>query len=243
LPLRVARTLLSVRARPLVLAHRGACRRAQENTLEAFAIARELGADGVELDVRTSADGVLIVHHDAEAQGVGLLAKLPFGAIREAMPSIPTLAEALDACAGMLVNVEVKCLPWEADPDPERIVARTAVDIVREVEAKALFSSFDLGAVDAIRTYASEAVTAFLVAGQDLAPVAALARSHGHGSLHPDRNTVLAAPARAVAITHGEGLACNVWTVDDPDDIRTLTDAGVDGIITNVPDVALSALR
>src|SRR6188768_3753377 len=102
-------------ARPLVLAHRGACRQAPENTLNAFARARALGADGVELDVRRSADGVLLVHHDATAEPLGAFAALPFAEIRAARPSVPTLAEALDACAGLLVNVEVKCLPWEPD--------------------------------------------------------------------------------------------------------------------------------
>ena len=110
--------------RPLVLAHRGACHRVRENTVEAFALARELGADGIELDVRRSADDVLIVHHDAEVPEVGLLAAQPFDGIRAALPWLPTLAEALEVCTGWLVNVEIKCLPWEADADPEHTVAR-----------------------------------------------------------------------------------------------------------------------
>jgi glycerophosphoryl diester phosphodiesterase len=60
-------------SRPLVLAHRGANRLARENTVDAFVRARELGADGVELDVRRTADGVLVVHHDAAVEPVGLL--------------------------------------------------------------------------------------------------------------------------------------------------------------------------
>src|SRR5579862_7815521 len=62
--------------RPLVLAHRGASAVAAENTVAAFAKARELGADGVELDVRRSADGVLVVHHDAALHGGGVIASL-----------------------------------------------------------------------------------------------------------------------------------------------------------------------
>ncbi|MGQ0825304.1 MAG: glycerophosphodiester phosphodiesterase [Actinomycetota bacterium] len=228
--------------RPLVLAHRGACRRAPENTLEAFAVARDLGADGVELDVRVSADGVLVVHHDASVPGVGLLAALPFAAIREAAPQLATLAEALDECEGMIVNVEVKCLPWEADADPEHRVAAAAADLVRAGGAKVVFSSFDLGAVDAVRTHAPDTTTAFLVAGQELAPVAEIARTRGHNWLHPDRDSVLCAPAPAVTIAHGAGLSLTVWTVDDPAEIRVLADAGVDGLITNVPDVALAVL-
>ena len=73
---------------------------------------RELGADGVELDVHRTADGVLVVHHDAAVAGVGLLADAPVRRDpRPRCPTVPTLAEALDACAGLLVNVEIKCLP------------------------------------------------------------------------------------------------------------------------------------
>lgn len=228
--------------RPLVLAHRGACHRVRENTVEAFALARELGADGIELDVRRSADDVLIVHHDAEVPEVGLLAAQPFDGIRAALPWLPTLAEALEVCTGWLVNVEIKCLPWEADADPEHTVARAAVDLVRDRDLRVVMSSFDVSSVDAVRTYAPELETALLVHGQDLASAAALTRERGHQWLNPDRKAVLAAPERAVAIARGDGLRLDVWTVDDPDEISTLARAGVDAIITNEPDTALAAL-
>src|SRR5439155_979681 len=88
--------------------HRGANRLARENTLEAFARAIELGADGVELDVHRTADGALVVHHDAAAPGFGSIAEAPLGAVRAALPHVPTLDEALDTCVGSLVNIEVK---------------------------------------------------------------------------------------------------------------------------------------
>jgi glycerophosphoryl diester phosphodiesterase len=78
-----------------VFAHRGASRAEAENTVAAFRRAKELGADGVELDVHRG----MLVHHDAEP--------VP--------PDAPTLAEALDACAGMVVNVEIKNLQGDAD--------------------------------------------------------------------------------------------------------------------------------
>ncbi|HEY1737167.1 MAG TPA: glycerophosphodiester phosphodiesterase, partial [Acidimicrobiia bacterium] len=87
--------------RPLVLGHRGASRGAPENTIAAFTRAAELGADGVELDVHRTADGVLVVHHDADLDGVGLVLGAPFVQVRAARPDVPTLAETLDACAGM----------------------------------------------------------------------------------------------------------------------------------------------
>jgi glycerophosphoryl diester phosphodiesterase len=229
-------------SRPLVLAHRGANRHARENTVEAFVRARALGADGVELDVRRTADGVLVVHHDPALDPVGLLVAQRFAELRAALPWLPTLAEALDACAGWLVNVEVKCSRWEPDADPENDVARAAVDLVRARELDVVFSSFDLATVDAVRAYAPELPTAFLVHGSDLETAAAVARSHGHQWLHPDRAAVLAGPDEAMAHARRNDLHVDVWTVDDPDEMRVLAAAGVDAIITNVPDVALEAL-
>jgi glycerophosphoryl diester phosphodiesterase len=227
---------------PLVLAHRGASHQARENTVEAFALARDLGADGVELDVRRTADGTLVVHHDPAIEGVGILAELAFAELRAARPYVPTLGEALAACAGMLVNVEVNCLPWEADADPGYDVARLAVDAARGHDAGIVVSSFDLGALDAVRAHAPDVATGFLVYGRDPAAMARLASEHGHGWLHPDRAAVLA-NLDAVAACHDAGVQVDVWTVDDPDDIRTLTAHGVDAIITNVPDIAVGAVQ
>jgi glycerophosphoryl diester phosphodiesterase len=169
------------------------------------------------------------------------LVEQPFAAIRAAQPAIPTLAEALEACAGMLVNVEVKCLPWEADADPDHTVVRAAVDLIRERDAHVVISSFDLGTIDAVRSCAPELRTGFLVHRLDLPVAAALAREHGHAWLHPDVTATLA-DLDSVVLAHELGLQVDVWTVDDPAQIRTLATAGVDAIITNAPDVALAAL-
>ena len=161
------RSLLPMAARPLVLAHRGRAVRRRENTVEAFALARELGADGVELDVRRSADGVLIVHHDAESPAVGAAR----GAAvrrdpRRDCPWSPTLAEALEACAGWLVNVEMKCLAVGGRRRP-RARRRAGGGRSRRANAtlRVVVSSFDLGTVDAVRAYAPELATGFLVHG------------------------------------------------------------------------------
>src|SRR5947209_7355929 len=163
-------------ARPLVLGHRGASRVFAENSLAAFAGARALGADGVELDVRRTADAQLVIHHDPNVDSVAIFEQ-PFAALRNAYPDIPTLGEALEACAGMLVNVEIKCLPWEPDADtPDRAVVRAVVELVRGQSnvppADVIVSSFDLGAVDASRTFAPEMATGWLTSGQDIAAVA-----------------------------------------------------------------------
>jgi glycerophosphoryl diester phosphodiesterase len=153
---------------------------------------------------------------------------------------VPTLAEALGACAGMFVNVEIKCLPWEPDPDgPGRPVVRAVVDLVLANATNAIISSFDLGSIDACREIAPELTTAWLTYGQPLADVAKQAAAHGHAWLHPDRASALAG---GIDCVHDLGLRVDVWTVDDPDEIRRLADAGADAIVTNRPDVALSAL-
>lgn len=223
----------------LVLAHRGASADAPENTLAAFERARGLGADGVELDVRRTADGVPVVHHDPDVPGVGLLAAIPFATLRRVAPAVPTLEEALDVCAGMLVNVEIKCLPWEPDADPSHALARAAVELVVDRGVAGVVSSFDLGAVDAVKAWAPDVPTGYLVHGRDVAEAAALARAHGHEWLHPDRAAVLASPGRTVAVARDHEVRLDVWTVDDPDELRTLFAAGVDAVITNVPGVAV----
>jgi Glycerophosphoryl diester phosphodiesterase len=105
--------------RPLVLAHRGACKRAPENTIEAFRLAAELGADGVELDARRTADGVIVVSHDPVIEGFGLLVEHPFATLRAEVPSVPTLEEVLALLTGtldLLVNIEIKCFPTSPTP-------------------------------------------------------------------------------------------------------------------------------
>ncbi|MGH9017440.1 MAG: glycerophosphodiester phosphodiesterase, partial [Acidimicrobiales bacterium] len=106
--------------RALLLAHRGGVGPYRENTLEAFRGAIDFGADGVELDVRRSADGRLVVHHDAEVPGVGAVHDLSAGELPD---WIPSLEEALDVCAGAVVNVEVKNSPLEAGFDPDGTLA------------------------------------------------------------------------------------------------------------------------
>jgi glycerophosphoryl diester phosphodiesterase len=228
-------------SRPLVLAHRGASARAPANTLEAFALARTLGADGVELDVRRTADDMLVVHHDPDVAGIGLLADTEFATVRAAQPAIPTLAEALAQCEGLLVNVEIKCLPWEPDSDlPDRRVLRAAIEQLRASTANVIISSFELDAVDACRTLAPELTTAWLTTGQELATTIPFAVERGHEWLHPDRDAALAATAETLARAHADGLRIDVWTVDDPGEVEQLVALGVDGVITNVPDVVLA---
>jgi len=227
---------------PRVLAHRGATAVAPENTVQAFVAARALGADGVELDVHRTADGGLVLNHDADARGLGVLAERTEAEIRAARPEIPTLDEALEACAGMLVNVEVKNLPGDADYDPAERVAAGVVELLgrRGLRDDVLVSSFNLESVNRVRALDASIPTGFLtLVGMDPVDGVDVAHAHGHGAVNPDvRSLAGGAAVATISRAHELGMTVNVWTVNDEDEMRRLADAGVDAVITDVPDVA-----
>jgi glycerophosphoryl diester phosphodiesterase len=224
---------------PAIIAHRGASATHTENTLEAFVAARSLGADAVELDVRRSADGHLIVIHDATYADGRPVAHTPAA---ERPAHVPSLADAFDAAKPCWVNVEIKNLPHEPGYDPDEAVA---IDTARWLEdgpssVTVLVSSFTPPTLSAVRQTAPGLDTALLLfATGDVGATVAEAASAGHAALHPFDPMVDIALIEAA---HNAGLAVNVWTVDAPDRIRELADLGVDGIVTNMPDVAARAL-
>lgn len=221
-----------------VWAHRGSAERARENTLAAFRAARECGADGVELDVRSTADGVLVVHHDPLVDGRPLArlgaADLP--------PWLPTLEVALEECRGLAVDIEVKNLPTEEGYDPDE---GTAIATARLVTALGpppgvVISAFALATVDAARAAGPEVATGWLtLAAFDQLEALDLASAHGHVALHTRHEVVT---PELVAAAHDRGIAVATWTVDDPARIREMAAAGVDAVITNAVGPALAAL-
>jgi glycerophosphoryl diester phosphodiesterase len=211
----------------LVLAHRGANRLAAENTVPAMRRALELGADGVELDVHRTADGQLVVRHDAESPA-GVLGALTLAEIRSALPEVPTLAEVLDVCRGGLVNVEVK------DPDPRAVDLLAGILDARGKVDDVLVSSFQLPTVDRVRAVAPGVPTGFLTFGIDPLEALATAEAHGHDAVHPDVWSLGGPLLTAVTErARQRGLRVNVWTVNDPDELRRLETAGVDAVITD----------
>ena len=227
---------------PLVLAHRGARTVAPENTIEAFSVALAQGADGVELDVHRTADGGLVVHHDAVAPGLGVLADLGVEEIQRVRPEIPTLAEVLDACRGALVNIEIKNMPGDADYDESHEAARLVVELLeaRALEDEVLVSSFNLASVDRVHELAPTVATGVLsMFGVDPFDALEVCVAHGHGAFHPFVGILPSGAATAVATrAHELGLRVNVWTVNDGHEIVRLAAAGIDGVVTDVPDVA-----
>ncbi len=218
----------------LVFAHRGASHAEPENTIAAFERAVAMGSDGVELDVRRTLDDRLVVHHDPV---------LPDGRVVRAtraaeLPAhVPTLDDALDACGDLIVNIEIKNSAREPDHDPTDWVAFSVAALLakRPNPARWLISSFRYETVERFASLAPRSRTAWLTIACTASEVERTAVG-GHAAIHPavgqlDRDALRAA--------HGAGLAVNVWTCDDPDRIAELIGWGVDGICTNVPDLAL----
>ncbi|MDH5316697.1 MAG: glycerophosphodiester phosphodiesterase family protein, partial [Gemmatimonadota bacterium] len=110
----------TIRQPPLIIAHRGASGHAPENSLEAFRLAAQLGADGVELDVHATSDGEIVVFHDEVIPGIGPIREAPVERVRQArLPNgepIPLLSEVLDAIPALDIWIEVKGLDdrWDA---------------------------------------------------------------------------------------------------------------------------------
>ena len=220
-----------------IIAHRGASRAELENTVQAFRRAAGMGADGVELDVRRTAEGALVVHHDAHLDDGRLICETD----RIDLPAhVPSLDEALAACAGMWVNVEIKNDPTEPDFDPtERIADETIRSLIgRGEDERWLISSFRMATIDRCRLLAPTIRTAWLTEVITAAAIREVV-SKGHLAIHPWHGTVTAAQVEAC---HAAGVQVNVWTCDDPAAIARLAAWGTDGICTNVPDVAIAVL-
>ena len=220
-----------------VLAHRGASKARRENTIDAFRLAAELGSDAVELDVRRTADGLLVVHHDAHlADGRAIV---DVGAAD--LPShIPDLDAALDACNGMWVNVEIKNDPQDPDFDPTDSIADRTIATLSErgEDDRWLISSFRLETVDRCKALAAGIRTAWLVMVVPDDVIATMV-SRGHAALHP----WVAMLARShIDVCHGAGIEVNTWTCDDPQRMAELVEWGIDGICTNRPDVAIDVI-
>ena len=219
-----------------VFAHRGAHRGARENTLEAFEVARALGVDGVELDVRRSLDGVLVVHHDPSAGshviGASNAARLP--------SYVPTLHEALDALVGLRVNVEIKNTTRpEAPLDEEssRLV-RQVLDELHALEraSSVIVSCFDLATCDLVRAYDPAMSVGWLVEDRALVSALDMAYDHGFNGVHPHFTLVdEATQRRALEL----GLELNVWTVNATKDLARMVALAVAGVITDKPARAL----
>jgi glycerophosphoryl diester phosphodiesterase len=226
----------------LVIAHRGASSAFSENTLAAFAGAIAQGADGVELDVRRTADRRLALSHDDTLADGTVVVEAAFAALP---PEIPDLPAALDVCAPLaVVNIEIKNWPEDRDFDATESLAAAVVALLDArgelADGRNLVSSFHLPTIDRVRQLAPGLATGWLLGLiEDAGALVDKAAERGHAAVHPHH---LFVDEAFVGRAHAAGLAVNTWTCDDPERIRHLAAMGVDAVITNVPDVALAAL-
>lgn len=249
-------------------AHRGGAALRPENTIAAFDHGLSLGADGLELDVHLSRDGVVVVHHDPTLDrttaGAGMLsawtagelgrvdaghwfrlrdgggAEFPF---RGKEIGIPRLTDVLTRYPGIPLIIEFKV------NEPE--LARRAVDDVRAAGAvdRVSFGAFGRRVIEAARMYEPRIATG---ASREEARWA-LYRSWIRWPLGKTAFRELQVPERAgatriisphfIRYAHRAGIPVKVWTVNDAADIRRLADWGVDAVISDRPDIAVSVMR
>jgi glycerophosphoryl diester phosphodiesterase len=231
-----------------VWAHRGASAHATENTIAAFELAVEQGADGIELDVLLCATGEVVVFHDDDLQrlagrpekigdvGWPALAKVELlGGQR-----IPLREDALVAAGRLDVNVELKSTrPGRPGP----LAAAVAAAIARAgADERVLISSFDPVALWQLHLAAPHLPLAFLFDHKLPRPLRAVTVGlvTGASALHPEHALCT---AESVAEWHRRGFAVNAWTVDDPARLAELSAIGVDGVFANDPRAALAVFR
>jgi glycerophosphoryl diester phosphodiesterase len=232
-------------ARPLVFAHRGGSALAPENTMAAFANGLALGADGLELDVHLSRDGVVVVHHDHTLDRTTAL-RGPVAARDAAELSaagVPRLADALRAHRDTRVIVELKV------NSPE--LAEAFVDIVRAADAveRVCAGSFGRRVLRTIRALepaiatsaAREEVRWFLY--RSWLRCAPTRTTYGGFQVPEMAGSTRVVSPNFVRCAHRAGLAVQVWTVDREDDARRLLEWGVDALITDRPDVIVPIVR
>ena len=221
-----------------IFGHRGASAVWDDNTVEAFAGAVELGADWGELDVRPSADGALVVLHDAHLPDGRAVAEV---AAADLPPSVCLLDAALDACGPLGVNVEIKSDPNEPGFDEARSLAAPVLAAIRGWGGTTIVSSFDPAMVDRVRELDADVPTGQLTLLPTEPPeeiVADIVR-RGHGWWHPWTPVLDAA---GVGAAKAAGVGINTYTTDDPARIVELASWGVDGVVTNDISLALRAL-
>jgi glycerophosphoryl diester phosphodiesterase len=246
--------------RPVVFAHRGGCALGPENTLVAFDLGMAAGADGLELDVHLSSDGVPVVHHDSTldrttsasgplaARTAADLSRVDAGyhfAGRGDFPfrrqgiGVPTLGEVLRTHPDVPVTIEMKVDSREMGESVAREVrAAGAADRVCAAgfgacSAAAARAALPEMACSATRSEARLALYRMWAR-------CPIGRARYGGYQVPERNNILRIVSRRfIRCAHESDVKVHVWTVDEEADMRRLFAWGVDGLISNRPDLAV----
>lgn len=237
---------------PRVFAHRGLAIGVPENTIAAFQAAVDAGADYIETDVHATVDGIAVLVHDPEIR-VGTASHVVRDVTFDQLCILdlgdghraPTLAEALAAFPHIRFNIDVK----------DERAARPAALAIRDAGAmdRVLVTSFDearrlkaLEILAGVTSSASSRLFARALVGAKMGIPALVRRSLTDVAVVqiPERykNVQLVTP-RTLRTLHRAGVEVHVWTVNAPADMRRLLDLGVDGIITDRVDIALTVVQ
>ena len=238
----------------LIFGHRGASGYAPENTLEAFDLAARMGAQGVELDVHICASGELVVAHDETvdrvSDGSGRIMDLSLSHLKRltfnrthpevAGARMPLLSEVFELLrpTGLQINIELK--NSEIDyPDLERKTLELAA---REFSTdRIIFSSFNHYSMLRMKEL-DPSLRCGLLYDATLVSPWEYAKKLGMDAIHPRYSEVLV-PGGECAEAHRAGISVNTWTVNSVRDISAVLAEGVDIVITNYPDLALSLMK
>ncbi len=232
-----------------VFAHRGAAGYAPENTLEAFQLAVQLGADGVELDVHLTRDGHLLVAHDERvdrvSDGIGRICDMTLKDIKKLNFNIPhpeyegakapTLKEVFELLAptGLHINVELKnsIIPYKG-------LEEKCLNLAAEMgmEDRVLYSSFNHHSMVLLKKLNEQAVCGLLYDGCFINPWDYAHALH-MDALHPHYAELSMVPDECDK-AHALGIKVNTWTCNDERSMRLAMQSGADIMITNYPDRA-----
>lgn len=232
-------------SRFFIFAHRGASAHARGNTLEAYRIAVEHEADGIELDARLTRDGVLVLEHEVRAEPhLPPFIELDFEDLRRLAPWVPTLDEAWDVLGPETVlNIELKNRPDEIDYDPTHRLAKAVAQWINDTgdPDRILLSSFNYDSLDIAKKLVPRASTGALVMrGTNPRPAIAYAVEAEHDTLNIWIDEALDG-GEHLAEAAGD-LDLLVYTVNDPKQAALLRATGYAGIFTDDPRMMREAL-
>ena len=227
-----------------IMAHRGDSFRFPENTMSAFRGAADAGADYVELDVRQTSDGVLVIMHDSNLLRIAgvdrEICDVTYNELRSlkvkknggrlsARETIPTLREVLRFLedSSLMLNIELK-------PCREDGFEKEAVNLISEanMQNRCLIASSDCGILQRVKGYAPEIRTAYV--GCDFKSCILQLRYADAISLNAN-----CVDAKVVRLSHSAGKPIYVWTVNTKQMLDKVIALGVDGVITNNPALAI----
>ena len=256
------------KAWPVNFAHRGASEQAPENTIEAFRLAVEAGAGGLEIDVHMTRDGEIVVIHDETVDrttgGSGAAAGMTLGDLRALDAGyrfspdggrthpfrgrgvrVPTLAEVYEEFPTTYLNIDIK----KPRPGAEKAV----LQIIRSAcaERRSLVVSQDNAIVRRFRKVSGGRISTG-ASSLEIAAFYILSRLHLERLLRPaydalqvpiEHRGIALVTRRFAEAAHSRGVRVDVWTINDPGEMRRLLDLGADVIMTDRPEALTGVLE